>query len=192
MPSTFEFYWPAPAPTYDPAAARRLLAEAGYPSGFDAGDYFCDMTSADAAEAMIGYLQTVGIRSKLRPLERAAFNKSIADRKLRNLVQVIGGGFGNAATRLEAYVVSGGTYAYAGYPDLDGLDREQASELDRTRRTAILHRMQQLVHERAMFAPIYELAFISGVGRRVDESGLGLIAGYAFSAPYEDITLKAR
>ena len=43
-----------------------------------------------------------------------------------------------------------------------------------------------------MFAPIYELAFLTGVGRRVEESGLGLIAGYAFSAPYEDVKLKAK
>ena len=50
----------------------------------------------------------------------------------------------------------------------------------------------QLVHERAMFAPIYELAFVAGVGRRVEESGLGLIAGYAFSAPYEDMKLKTK
>ena len=49
---------------------------------------------------------------------------------------------------------------------------------------------EQLVHERAMFAPIYELAFVAGLGRRVEESGLGLIAGYAFSAPYEDMKLK--
>ena len=87
--------------------------------------------------------------------------------------------------------VGGGTYAYGSYPDLDGLSREQATELDRAKRTATLHRMQQLVHERAMFAPIYELAFISRIGRRVEEPGLGLIAGYAFSAPYEDVTLKA-
>ena len=33
---------------------------------------------------------------------------------------------------------------------------------------------------------------VNGVGRRVDESGLGLIAGYAFSAPYEDLGLKAK
>jgi peptide/nickel transport system substrate-binding protein len=192
VPSTADFYWPPPPPTYDPGAARRLLAEAGYPAGFDAGEYFCDMTSADAAEAMIGYLQAIGIRSKLRPLERAAFNKSIAEKKLKNLVQVIGGGFGNAATRLEAYVVGGGTYASGSSPDLDALFREQATELDRGKRTALLHRIQQLVHERAMFAPIYELAFISGVGRRVEEPALGLIAGYAFSAPYEDVTLRAR
>jgi len=49
-----------------------------------------------------------------------------------------------------------------------------------------------LVHERAMFAPIYELAFISGIGRRVEESALGLIAGYAFSAPYEDLKLRGK
>ena len=78
-----DFYWPPPAPAFDPARAKQLLAEAGYPGGFDAGDYYCDMTSADAAEAMIGFLQAVGIRAKLRPLERAAFNKSIADKKLQ-------------------------------------------------------------------------------------------------------------
>jgi peptide/nickel transport system substrate-binding protein len=41
-----------------------------------------------------------------------------------------------------------------------------------------------------MFAPIYELVCISGIGRRVEESGLGLIAGYAFSAPYENLKRK--
>jgi peptide/nickel transport system substrate-binding protein len=52
--------------------------------------------------------------------------------------------------------------------------------------------MQQLVHERAVFAPIWELAFLNGVGPRVEESGLGLIAGYAYSAPYEDLKLRTK
>jgi len=30
------------------------------------------------------------------------------------------------------------------------------------------------------------------VGPRVEESGLGLLTGYGFSAPYEDVKLKAR
>jgi len=132
------------------------------------------------------------VRAKLRPLERAAFNKSLADKKLRNLVQIIATTSGNAATRLEAYVASGGLFTDGSAPDLDGLLREQAAELDRARREATLRRVQQLVHERAMFAPLYDLAFVNGVGRRVEESGLGLIAGYAFSAPYEDVRLKTR
>ena len=40
---------------------------------------------------------------------------------------------------------------------------------------------------------MYELAFVNGVGRRIEESGLGLIASYAFSAaPYEDLKLKTK
>jgi peptide/nickel transport system substrate-binding protein len=56
----------------------------------------------------------------------------------------------------------------------------------------MLHRMQQIIHERAMFAPIWDFAFLHGVGPRVDESALGLLGAYGFSAPYEDVKLKAR
>ena len=73
-----------------------------------------------------------------------------------------------------------------------GLFREQSTQLDRVKREATLHRIQQLVQERAMVAPIYELAFLTGVGRRVEESALGLIPAYAFSAPYEDVKLRAK
>src|SRR5438128_9522750 len=63
---------------------------------------------------------------------------------------------GNAATRMEAFVLSTGIRAYDGYPDIDGLYREQANELDHRKREALLHRIQQFMHERAMFAPIIE------------------------------------
>ena len=64
--------------------------------------------------------------------------------------------------------------------------------MDRKRREAVLHRMQQLIHERVIYAPIWELAFLNGVGPRVQESGLGLISGHAYSAPYEDVALKGK
>ena len=190
--SSLDFYWAPPIYPHDPARARQLLAEAGYPNGFDAGDYFCDLQVTSWAEALITNLQAVGIRLRLRPLERAAFFKSLSEKKLKNIIHVFSGDFGNAASRLEAFAVSGGTYAYGGYPDIDGLFREQAAERDRTKRETILNRLQQLIHERAMFAPIWELAFLHGVGPRLEESGLGLIAGHGFSAPYEDVKLKGK
>jgi peptide/nickel transport system substrate-binding protein len=49
-----------------------------------------------------------------------------------------------------------------------------------------------MLHERAVFAPIWELAFLNGYGPRVAESGLTLIAGHPYSAPYEDLRLKGK
>ncbi len=192
IPDIFEYYWQPPAPTYDPAEARRLLAEAGYPKGFDAGEFNCDGSYAGLAEAVLNNIQQVGIRAKLRPLERAAFFKGYAEKSFKNLIQGQSGAFGNAATRLEAFVVKGGAYVHGSYPDIDALFKEQASELDRTRRAARLHKIQQLVHERAIYAPIWRQAFVNGAGPRMGESGLGLIAGHGYSAPYEDVTLAGK
>jgi len=192
IPASFDFFWQPPAYPFDPARAKLLLAEAGYPNGFDAGDLWCEPPTATMSEALMGYLQAVGIRVKLRPLERAAFFKAYQEKKLKNLAYSISGAFGNAATRLEVFTVGGGPYVYGSYPDIDGLFREQAGELDRKRREATLHRIQQLIHEKAIYAPVWELGFIHAHGPRVAESGLGLITGWSFSAPYEDVRLKGK
>ena len=192
IPSTFEFYWQPPGYGYDPAKAKQLLAEAGYPNGFDAGDYFCDAAITSIGEPVVNYLNAAGLRVKLRPIERAAFFKGFSEKKHRGLIHGASGAFGNAATRIEAFIAGGGTYAYGSYPDIDGLVQEQAAELDPRRRGATLQRIQQLVHDKAIVAPIYLNAAMMGFGPRVAESGLGLIDGFLWSAPYEDLKLKGR
>jgi len=163
------------------------------PKGFDAGDYYCDASYANLGEAVINYLKAAGIRAQLRPLERAAFILQNSQKKLRNIIQTASGAFGNAATRLDAFVAAaGGTFTYGTYPDIEGLLQEQASEMDGKKREAILQRIQQLIHEKAMVAPIWELALLNGHGPRVAESGLTLITNHAYSAPYQDVKLKGK
>jgi peptide/nickel transport system substrate-binding protein len=190
IPDIFDFFWKPPAAVHDPARAKRLIAEAGYPGGFDAGEYFCDVAYANLAESVVNDLKSLGIRVKLRPLERAAFFSAYGEKKLKNIIQGASGAFGNAATRLEAFVAGGGTYVYGSYPDIDGLFQEQAGEVDSKRREATLHRIQKLVHDKSIYAPIWQLAFLNGVGPRIEHSGLGTIAGFAYSGPYEDVKLR--
>jgi peptide/nickel transport system substrate-binding protein len=190
VPKGFDFYWQPPAPEFDPDKAKRLLAEAGRRGGFDAGNYNCDASYANIGETVVDNLRAVGIRCTLRPIERAAFIKEFSEKKYKNIIQAGPGAFGNAATRIEAHLVKGGVFSYGSYPDIDALYRQQAGELDRPRREALLFKIQQLMVERTIYAPIWQLAFINGIGPRVGESGFGRIPLFPYTAPYEDITIK--
>jgi hypothetical protein len=68
IPESFEYYWQPPPAVYDPAKAKELRAAAGFPNGFDAGPFTVDSSYSNMAEAAVDYLQQVGIRCKLVPM----------------------------------------------------------------------------------------------------------------------------
>jgi peptide/nickel transport system substrate-binding protein len=182
-----KFFEPDP---YDPPKARRLLADAGYPNGFDAGDLYPWPPYFSMGEALAGYLQTVGIRTRVRTMERAAMTTAWRERKLKGVIVGISGAGNNASARLEAYVSKGGTYTSGVIPEVEDLFQRQVRELDVKKREAMLHQIQQILYDRVTHIPIYELAFIWGVGPRVEEPGINLIRSFAYSGPLEDVKLK--
>src|SRR5215831_19175295 len=178
------FFEPDP---FDPAKAKRLLAEAGFPNGFDAGDLYPWPPYVSMGEALAGYLQNIGIRTKIRTMERAAMTTAWREKKV--IVGITGAG-GNAATRLEAYVSKNGVYTSGVIPEVEDLFQRQARETDPKKREALLHQIQGILHDRVIQIPIYELAFIWGVGPRVEEPGINLIRSFAYSGPLEDVRIK--
>ena len=114
----------------------------------------------------MNYLNAVGIRVKMRILERAAFYAAWREKKLRGLFITGVGNSGNAASRVQEFIYSKGSYAYGGYPGLDDLFQQQARERDVKKREALLHRIQQLTVDRVMFAPIMDFRALMGVGPR--------------------------
>ena len=181
------FFEPDP---FDPPKAKRLLAEAGYPSGFDAGELYPWPPYVSMGEALAQYLGAVGIRTRIRTMERAAMTTAWRERKLKNVIVGITGAGGNAATRLDAYVSKNGIYTSGVMPDVEDLFQRQARETDVKKREALIHQIQQILRDRLTHIPIYELAFIWGVGPRVEEPGINLIRSFAYSGPLEDLKLK--
>ncbi len=191
IPRMMDFALPVEPLPYNPEKAKQLLAEAGYPNGFDAGELTPIPPFFVAGEAIVNYLNAVGIRTKMRPMERAVFYAAWKERKLKGLFTTGSGGSGNAATRIAAFVFSKGEYAYGGYPDIDELFQQQAVERDSAKREALLHRIQQLMVERVMFGTIYEFRALMGVGPRVAEHAINVIPLYPFPA-LEEMRVKGK
>jgi peptide/nickel transport system substrate-binding protein len=190
IPPAFEFALPIEPYPYDPGKAKQLLAEAGYPNGFDGGELHQLPPYFSMGETILNDLRAVGIRLQMRPMERAAYFSALGTKKLKGLCVCTSAVGSNAASRMAEVVPSTGNFAYGGYPDIDELYVQQARETDRAKREAILHQIQRLIHERVRFGPIWQYIWPSGIGPRVAEPALMLIDPYPWSAPLEEVRLK--
>jgi len=189
IPRLMDYALQVEPPAYDPQKARQLLAEAGYPKGFDAGEFVPAPPYFVIAEAVVNNLHAVGIRVKLRTMERASFLTAWREKTLRGLFLTSAGAAGNAATRVETFIYSKGDYAYGGYPDIDALFQQQAVERAPATREGLLHRIQQLTVDRVMFAPVMDNRVFQGVGPRIAEHTLHAIPSHSFFS-FEAIRLK--
>ena len=89
---------PEAAYPYDPARAKKLLADAGHPGGFPLDMYSYQLPGLPEgkafAEAIAGYWEKIGIKPRLIPVDYPAFRKVWLDRKAPGAV-----GFYNIANR---------------------------------------------------------------------------------------------
>ena len=78
---SMEFALPIEPDPYDPKQAKKLLAEAGYPNGFDAGELHPWPPYNSTGEAVGGYLGAVGIKARLRTRSAPLFTRRSASRR---------------------------------------------------------------------------------------------------------------
>jgi len=89
---------PEMAYPFDPARAKKLLADAGHPNGFPLDVYAFQLPGLPEgkafAEAVAGYWEKIGVKPKLIPVDYPAFRKLWVDRKAPGVV-----GYYNIANR---------------------------------------------------------------------------------------------
>ena len=190
VPRHQEFALAIPPDPYDPKRAKALLAEAGYPNGIDAGEFTPFPPYNSMGEAIANYWSAVGIRTRVRTMERAALLSAWRDKKLKGLFVGATGSAGNASTRLESLATGKGALSFGSIPEVESLFQAQLQEMDRKKREEMLIQIQKIVQERMIFAPIWENGFIRAYGPRMEEAGLKLIPSFPYSGPLEDLRLK--
>ncbi|PYM94400.1 MAG: hypothetical protein DME04_08000, partial [Candidatus Rokuibacteriota bacterium] len=155
-----------------------------------AGDLYPYPPYYSMGESVGTNLGAIGIKTRIVTMERATFQTTWLQKKLKGICVCVHAPYGNAATRMAEFVPIEGSFARGADQDVETLFRQQARETDRKKREAMLHQIQKLLHERVRFAPMWEYIWPSGIGPRVGDPALMKIDPYPWSAPYEDVTLK--
>ncbi len=153
---------PTPGLGYDPARARRLLAEAGYPNGrdFPLVSYLYnggEQNQYIGVELKSMFERELGISLSLRPQENKVYlhTMSTLDYDIARSSWI--GDYNDPNTFLEVFVTGGGTNR-CGWSDprYDALIADAARELDREKRFDTFRRAEEiLVNEQTPICPLF-------------------------------------
>ena len=152
---------------YDPAAARKLLGEAGYPSGFEVGfDCPNDRYVNDEAicQAVVAMLAKIGVKANLLAQTKAKYFGKINAPKFETSFYMLGWTPGplDAVNMLQNLAASrtetDGIYNNGGYSNahLDELVKKIQSELDAEKRNEMISEALTVVKNDYVYIPLHQ------------------------------------
>jgi len=133
---------------YDAARARQLLAEAGYPQGFESTWQISSgvfLKDTEIAEAVAGQLRQVGVRLKIVPTERAKLQKDSQEGTFDGITSLAWG------TQFEPDPMLNWVFSkpYMSTPRLTELVKQGRTEVDLGKRARIYQDLYRTAHEEA-------------------------------------------
>ncbi|GKS94986.1 ABC transporter substrate-binding protein [Acidovorax sp. SUPP2825] len=138
---------------YNPAKAKALLAEAGYPNGFDTALWA--YREREYAEAMIGDLRKVGIRARLHFVQYPALRTELRAGRAPLTFQAWGSFSINDASAFVGNFFKGGPDDTAKDPQVIALMQTADATVDKAERKAKYAQALQRISTQAMWAPLF-------------------------------------
>jgi peptide/nickel transport system substrate-binding protein len=170
-PLTFGFNPDLKPIPYDPERAKKLLAEAGYPNGFDcvldspSGRFIKDR---EMAEAIAGQLAKVGIRAQATTYEWGVFTKRMWSHQSSPITLMAWvDSVNDPDVQNNRILLTGGTWSQNTDPALDKLMNEIKSEMDPEKRKALILKQQDYMHENFPIAYLLQIGVICGVSQKL-------------------------
>jgi len=140
-------------PAYDPEAAKRLLADAGFAGGFDVG-IVAMPGSWEMADALAGELRKIGIRASVERATQGTMRRKQADGQI-----ALWAGFWPPVYHLDAssivsYLFDDTPRNYWRDPELQRLGEEGLRTVDPAKRQALYRQLFDRVNEQAYVVPL--------------------------------------
>jgi peptide/nickel transport system substrate-binding protein len=159
---------------YDLEAARKLLAEAGFPNGFEVtlNTYAGSIVSVDqVSQATMGYLGKVGI--KVKPRHFADVGQYLANFRGSKLdgMTMASWGYNSVFDSDFIYYIhfhTGQPYAYNTAKEMDQWLDEARSTVDPKKRQELYSRFQRFIVDRAYWVPMYAQFTIEAASNKLN------------------------
>jgi peptide/nickel transport system substrate-binding protein len=156
---------------YDPERAKKLLAEAGYPNGFEVG---YDTTigrypqDKEIAEVVVGQLAKVGIKVNLQAFEWGAFYDGVRAKKRAPIHDIgMSSEFFDADNTMSLHFKKGTIWSRWDNPEFDKLVVTARSTMNEKARLQALWRAGEIQHEEAPMVFLHQVSYLYGVNKRV-------------------------
>jgi peptide/nickel transport system substrate-binding protein len=154
---------------YNPAKAKQLLKEAGYPKGFETSLYSPSDMPKDIAETIAAYWSQVGIQTKIQRIDYAAWSRLNNTHKSSPLTVMQ---FSNAIFD-PIHPVAGaastkGTWSDYSNPEVDKLLAQVNETPDRAERDRLFKQVGKILHDDGHAVLLTELYYIFGKDSKIN------------------------
>jgi peptide/nickel transport system substrate-binding protein len=165
---------------YDPEKARAMLAEAGYPDGFDAGVFMSRngryLKDAEIVQTIAKYLEEVGVKTEVQFVEPGVWG-DLGSAHARGDMNFPGWSGLDPDLVWYAILHCGQFQSYFCNEELDALLDAGRSTIDKNERAAIYQQAGEMIYDLAPHIPLFQPPLVYGVNSKLvwEPSGDDLI-----------------